>query len=104
MATKHVKAPVGYHFMVKSDGSFYLMKTASTGYEVHTSGEHTSQLSVAMEVKGTHQLASTTSTTAAATSSSGRTASTRTTTTRRTTATPRSTTTTSSRTTSGGGY
>jgi len=98
MATKHVKAPVGYHFMVKSDGSFYLMKTASTGYEVHTSGEHTSQLSVAMEVKGTHQSASTTSTTAAATSSSGRTTATRT--------APRRTTTTStsSRTTSGGGY
>lgn len=98
MATKHVKAPVGYHFMVKSDGSFYLMKTASTGYEVHTSGEHTSQLSVAMEVKGTHQSASTTSTTATATSSSGRATTTRT--------APRRTTTTStsSRTTSGGGY
>lgn len=84
--------------MVKSDGSFYLMKTASTGYEVHTSGEHTSQLSVAMEVKGTHQSASTTSTTATATSSSGRATTTRT--------APRRTTTTStsSRTTSGGGY
>jgi hypothetical protein len=98
MATKHVKAPVEYHFMVKSDGSFYLMKTASTGYEVHTSGEYTSQLSVAMEVKGTHQSVSTTSTTATTTSSSGRTTVTRT--------APRRTTTTStsSRTTSGGGY
>ena len=81
MAKVNVKAPVGYHFMVKADGAFHLMKTGSAGYIAHTEGEYTSQLSVPIEVKGTHIPTTTTQRTATATSSSGSTTTTRTTTT-----------------------
>ena len=36
MAKTKVNAPEGYHFMVKSDGSFYLMKNPASGYKAHT--------------------------------------------------------------------
>ena len=98
MAKVNVKAPVGYHFMVKDDGAFYVMKTSGT-YAVHTAGEYTSQLSVAMDVRDTHTVTPTQQTTA----SSTRTTSTRRTTTpRRTTTSTRSTGSTGSG--GGGGY
>tara|TARA_R100001129_G_scaffold47177_1_gene32002 strand:+ start:1810 stop:2157 length:348 start_codon:yes stop_codon:yes gene_type:complete len=36
MAQTKVNAPEGYHFMVKTDGSFYLMKNPEDGYKAHT--------------------------------------------------------------------
>lgn len=87
MAKVNVKAPVGYHFMVNSEGLFYLMKTASTGYVEHTAEDYTSQLSIAMDVRGSHATSDTTQRTATATSSSGSSTTTRTTTTTRSTTT-----------------
>tara|TARA_R110000824_G_scaffold140097_1_gene305666 strand:+ start:563 stop:856 length:294 start_codon:yes stop_codon:yes gene_type:complete len=78
MATAKVKAPVGYHFMIEEGGIFYLMKTAPTGYQAHTDGEFTSQLTVDIQVKGTHVPVSTIQRTATATSANGSTTTTRT--------------------------
>ncbi len=82
MANVKIKAPVGYHFMVKSTDSkdFYLMRTASTGYKKHNADGYSSALSVNIELKGSHIVSTTTQRTATATTSSGRTATTRTTT------------------------
>jgi len=78
MTTK-VKAPIGYHFMVReNDNDFYLMKTHYKGYSSHTSGEYVSSLDISIEVKGQHIPDSTTQRTATATSSSGRSTTTRT--------------------------
>ncbi len=96
MAKASVKAPVGHHFMVNADGAFYLMKTAATGYVEHTHDDYTSQLSILMEVVGTHSAASTTQRTATATSSSGSTT--------RTTSTMNTGSTTTRSTGGGGGY
>ncbi len=96
MATKKVKAPIGYHFMVReSDNDFYLMGTSGR-YVKHTSGEYNSALSVDIEVKGSHSAPVATQRTATATSSSGSTTSTRTVTPTRSTSSTRSS--------SGGGY
>ena len=76
--TKKVKAPIGYHFMVReSDNDFYLMRTSGR-YVKHTSGDYSSALSVEIEVKGTHSAPTTTQRTATATSSTGSTTTTRT--------------------------
>ena len=81
MANIKIKAPVGYHFMIKSTDNkdFYLMRTASTGYSKHSADGYSSALSVDVELKGTHTVSTTTQRTATATSSSGRTTTTRTT-------------------------
>jgi len=96
MAKASVKAPVGHHFMVNNDGAFYLMKTASTGYVEHTAGDYTSQLSVLMEIVGTHSTTTTTQRTATATSASNSTT--------RSTPTMDTRTTTTRSTGGGGGY
>ena len=79
MAKTNIKAPVGHHFMVKTNGHFYLMKNSAAGYVSHIEGEHTSQLSMAIEVRGTHTPTTTTQRTATATSATGSTTTTRTT-------------------------
>jgi uncharacterized membrane protein YgcG len=53
MTTKKVKAPIGYHFMVKSSTDFYLMRTAGS-YKPHQHGEYVSKLSLELEVKSSH--------------------------------------------------
>ena len=92
-----VKSPIGYHFMVKNDNDFYLMRTSGK-YSEHTAGEYTSQLSIDIEVKDSHlggsfattgAVATTTSTTPRATRTVTRTAT-------RSTAAPRTTTRTTS--------
>tara|TARA_B100001093_G_C26845837_1_gene1022735 strand:+ start:911 stop:1225 length:315 start_codon:yes stop_codon:yes gene_type:complete len=94
-----VFAPEGYHFMVKKNGSFYLMLGAYTPHTL-SNGDKSSEY-VMIQYLTEHPVVSTTST-------SPRTARVGTTTTRRasTTTTPtRSTTTTSSSgSSSGGGY
>ena len=96
MTKATVKAPVGYHFMVHSDGRFYLMKTASTGYLSHSSGGYISQLSIEMEVKASHTENTSTQTAATSTTQS-------TTRTTRTATTASSRRTTTTRSTGGGG-
>ena len=62
-----VKAPNGYHFMVReSDNDFYLMKTNPKGYSKHTSGNYVSSLDISVEVKEQHISDSTTQRTATA--------------------------------------
>ena len=80
MAKVNVKAPVGHHFMIRSGGDFYLMKTGTAGYVVHTEGGYASQLSIPIEVRGTHTPITTTQRTATATSATGSTTTTRNTT------------------------
>ena len=71
MTTK-VKAPIGYHFMVRgTDNDFYLMKTHFKGYVKHTSGEYVSSLEIDVEVKGQHIPSGTSQTTSVSTSASG---------------------------------
>jgi len=53
MANKKVKAPIGYHFMIKNSTDFYLMKTAGS-YKAHVHGEYTSSLALEVEVKQSH--------------------------------------------------
>jgi len=77
--TKKVKAPIGYHFMVKNNNDFYLMETSGE-YSKHTAGGYTSQLSLDVQIKKSH---TTTSTSVSASSSTTRT-STRTVSSRRT--------------------
>lgn len=79
MAKATIKAPVGHHFMVHSNGTYYLMQNSITlGYVQHTDGEYTSSLSISLPVVGTHSQATTTQTTATAASSSGATTTSRT--------------------------
>ena len=78
MAQRKIKAPIGYHFMVReSDNDFYLMKTSGS-YSKHSAGGYTSSLTLDVEVKGSHSSSTTTQRRATATSSSGRTTTTRT--------------------------
>ena len=68
--TVKVKAPIGYHFMVReTDNDFYLMKTHFKGYVKHTSGEYASALEIDVEVKGQHIPSGTTQRTSVSTSS-----------------------------------
>tara|TARA_R100001463_G_scaffold15207_1_gene39777 strand:+ start:1171 stop:1491 length:321 start_codon:yes stop_codon:yes gene_type:complete len=100
MATVKVKAPIGYHFMIReSDNDFYLMGTTGR-YVKHEAGGYNSALSIDIEVRGSHAAPATAQRTASATSSSNRVTTTRTT---RTTPTPTPTRTTSSGSSSGGG-
>ena len=93
--TKKVKAPIGYHFMVKSSSDFYLMKTAGS-YKAHTSGEYNSSLALEVDVKASHTQDSALP---SSTQTSVRTTSSRTTNTTRTVYGRRS-----NRSSSGGGY
>ena len=77
MAKRKVKAPIGYHFMIKSDNDFYIMKTTRS-YSKHSANGYTSSLTLDVEVKGSHDSSTTTQRTATATSSTGRTTTTRT--------------------------
>ena len=55
MAQTKLYAPKGMHFMVNSNGGFYLMKNPDSGYKPHTSsnGERSS-LYISVEVKKYH--------------------------------------------------
>lgn len=110
MTTAKVKAPIGYHFMVRErDNDFYLMRTIGR-YVKHEAGEYISSLTIDVEVKGSHSSASTPSATtqrrSTATSTSGTTTTVRTTPTTRTTTvrTPSSGSSSSGSSSSGGGY
>ena len=97
MAQRKIKAPIGYHFMVReSDNDFYLMRTSGT-YSKHVSGDYSSALTLDVEVKGSHSSSTTTQRRSTATSSAGRTTTTR-------TVAPVRRTTSSGSGSSGGGY
>ena len=51
MATKKVKAPVGYHFMRNKEGDFYIMENPPTGYKRHFEGKYSSTLTIEVELK-----------------------------------------------------
>ncbi len=107
MTTAKVKAPIGYHFMVREkDNDFYLMRTIGR-YVKHEAGEYVSSLSIDVEVKVGHLRNDTTGQrVATATSVSNRTTTVRTTPTTRTTTvrTPSSGSSSSGSSSSGGGY
>ena len=78
MAKRKVKAPIGYHFMIReSDNDFYLMKTSGT-YSKHTAGGYTSSLTLDIEVKGSHSSSTTRQRRSTAVSGTGRRTTTRT--------------------------
>jgi len=69
--TKQVKAPVGFHFMIKDSTDFYLMRNAPTGYVKHEAGDYSSSLTLEVELKGSHAASSTRTTVSRSTSSAG---------------------------------
>ena len=78
MAKRRVKAPIGYHFMIReSDNDFYLMRTSGT-YSKHTAGDYTSSLTLDIEVKGSHSSSTTRQRRSTAVSNTGRRTTTRT--------------------------
>ena len=78
MAKRKIKAPIGYHFMVReSDNDFYLMKTSGV-YSKHTANDYTSSLTMDVEVKGSHSGSTTQQRRSTAVSSTGRRTTTRT--------------------------